>query len=92
MLWGGGHADATDAARLEQFKKIKSAPTYVLAYEEPDCVSGFGSAGMSVSEGVAGWESLIAPLGKKGSILGSPSMCSKVLPSFGGSAQFNRDL
>lgn len=92
MLWGGGHADATDAARLEQFKKIKSTPTYVLAYEEPDCVSGSGSAGMSVSEGVAGWESLIAPLGKKGSILGSPSMCSKVLLSLGGSVQFNCDL
>ncbi|KAF8071823.1 glycosyl hydrolase catalytic core-domain-containing protein [Lyophyllum atratum] len=77
MLWGGGTADATDAARLAAFKKISTPPTYVLAYEEPDCPPGSGSAGMSVSSGVAGWESLIVPLGKKGSIMVSPSMCKQ---------------
>lgn len=77
MLWGVGTADSTDAARLDQFKKIKTPPSFVLAYEEPDCPPGSGSAGVSVSAGVSGWESLVVPLGKKGSILGSPSMCSK---------------
>ncbi|KAF5382166.1 hypothetical protein D9615_004460 [Tricholomella constricta] len=77
MLWGGGTADSTDAARLAAFKKISAAPSYVLAYEEPDCPSGSGSAGMSVSSGVSGWESLIVPLGKKGSLMGSPSMCKQ---------------
>ncbi|GLB40305.1 putative glycosyl hydrolase catalytic core [Lyophyllum shimeji] len=77
MLWGDGHADATDAARLAAFKKISTPPPYVLAYEEPDCPPGSGSAGMSVSSGVAHWESLIAPLGDKGSVLVSPSMCKQ---------------
>lgn len=75
MLWGGGTADSTDASRLAQFKKITNAPDYVLGYEEPDC-RGSGSAGLSVAAGVSHWEALIVPLGKKGSLLGSPSMCS----------------
>lgn len=77
MLWGGGTADSTDARRFSQFKNLKTVPTYVLGYEEPDCASGSGSAGMSVSAGVSDWESLVAPLGEKGALLGSPSMCSK---------------
>lgn len=76
MLWGGGTADSTDASRLTQFKKITTPPTYVLGYEEPDCVPGQGSAGMTVAAGASKWDSIIAPLGKKGSKLGSPSMCS----------------
>ncbi|KAG5636404.1 hypothetical protein H0H81_008178 [Sphagnurus paluster] len=77
MLWGAGTADKTDAARLAAFKKISAPPPYVLAYEEPDCPPGSGSAGISVAAGVAGWESLIVPLGKKGTLTGSPSMCKQ---------------
>ncbi|KAG5730966.1 hypothetical protein E4T56_gene7141 [Termitomyces sp. T112] len=77
MLWGGGTADSVDAARLIAFKKITSPPPYVLAYEEPDCPPGSGSAGMTVSAGVSGWERLIVPLGKRGSLMGSPSMCKQ---------------
>ncbi|KAG6813934.1 hypothetical protein H0H92_005188 [Tricholoma furcatifolium] len=77
MLWGSGTVDPTDAARLAAFKKITSTPPYVLAYEEPDCPPGSGSAGMSVSAGVSEWERLIVPLGKKGSLMGSPSMCKQ---------------
>ncbi|KAG6856879.1 hypothetical protein H0H87_012459 [Tephrocybe sp. NHM501043] len=77
MLWGAGTADSVDAARLADFKKITSPPPYILAYEEPDCPPGSGSAGMSVSSGVSGWERLIVPLGKKGSLMGSPSMCKQ---------------
>jgi Glycosyl hydrolase catalytic core len=75
MLWGGGHADPTDASRLTLFKEMTTAPEYVLGFEEPDCPSGSGSAGMSVSDGVSLWESLIAPLKSKGTLLVSPAMC-----------------
>ena len=83
MLWGSGHADATDARRLEQFERLSSSssnkrhPKYVLGYEEPDCTSGGGSSGMGVDEGVREWERLIAPLKGRGTKIGSPSMCSK---------------
>jgi hypothetical protein len=77
MLWGGGTADATDAARLAAFKKLTTVPLYVLGFEEPDCAPGSGSAGMSVADGVAKWEQYMAPLKAKGAKLGSPSMCSE---------------
>ncbi|TFK40121.1 hypothetical protein BDQ12DRAFT_602247 [Crucibulum laeve] len=77
MLWGGGHADAQDAARLSQFESLSTTPAYVLGYEEPDCASGSGSAGMTVDAGVSEWESLIAPLADRGTKLGSPSMCKQ---------------
>ena len=76
MLWGNGTVDSQDAQRLKAFEHLATAPPYVLGYEEPDCPSGEGSAGMSVEDGVAKWESLIAPLRSKGTKLGSPSMCS----------------
>lgn len=80
MLWGSGHADATDAKRLKQFQRLSSSssrPQYVLGYEEPDCKSGGGSSGMSVDQGVKEWEALIAPLKRRGTKIGSPSMCSE---------------
>ena len=76
MLWGNGTVDTQDAQRLNAFEHLTTVPPYVLGYEEPDCPSGEGSAGMSVEDGVAKWESLIAPLRSKGTKLGSPSMCS----------------
>ncbi|TFK74091.1 hypothetical protein BDN72DRAFT_760465 [Pluteus cervinus] len=77
MLWGGGTADAIDAARLVQFKNLKSVPRYVLGYEEPDCAPGSGSAGMSVAAGADKWEALIAPMKRRGALIGSPSMCKQ---------------
>lgn len=79
MLWGNGTVDAQDKERLTAFEDLSTVPAYVLGYEEPDCESGSGSADMSVHDGVSKWESLIAPLGKKGSKLGSPSMCSTLV-------------
>ena len=79
MLWGNGTVDAQDKERLTAFEDLLTVPAYVLGYEEPDCDSGSGSADMSVHDGVSKWESLIAPLGKKGSKLGSPSMCSTLV-------------
>jgi len=76
MLWGGGTVDAQDAQRLKDFSQISTVPPYVLGFEEPDCPRGSGSADMSVAEAVEKWESLMAPMKKKGAKLGSPSMCS----------------
>ena len=76
MLWGGGTVDAQDAQRLKDFSQISTVPPYVLGFEEPDCLRGSGSADMSVAEAVEKWESLMAPMKKKGAKLGSPSMCS----------------
>jgi len=78
MLWGGGSADSTDSSRLAAFQQITQAPQYMLGFEEPDCPSGGGSAGMSVADGVASWEKNIAPFKAKGTKLGSPSMCKQV--------------
>ncbi|KAF8150645.1 hypothetical protein B0H34DRAFT_665899 [Crassisporium funariophilum] len=77
MLWGNGTVDTQDAARLKAFEQLSTVPPYVLGYEEPDCDSGSGSADMSVADGVTKWETLIAPLRKKGAKLGSPSMCKQ---------------
>ena len=79
MLWGNGTVDMQDKERLTAFEHLSTVPAYVLGYEEPDCNSGSGSADMTVHDGVSKWESLIAPLGKKGSKLGSPSMCSTLV-------------
>lgn len=80
MLWGAGKADATDIKRLADFRKIKgTTPPYVLGFEEPDCAAGSGSAGMSVAESVLLWNALIAPMGKRGTLMGSPSMCSEFI-------------
>jgi hypothetical protein len=87
MLWGGGTADSQDAQRLSAFTKLSKSvsslsiapdtiPPFVLGFEEPDCESGSGSAGMSVAEAVEKWETLMAPMKKRGVRLGSPSMCS----------------
>jgi hypothetical protein len=84
MLWGDGHADSTDAKRLKQFERLSSSssgrmghPKYVLGYEEPDCGVGSGSSGIGVEGGVREWERLIGPLKKRGTKVGSPSMCSE---------------
>ncbi|KAF5327820.1 hypothetical protein D9619_004571 [Psilocybe cf. subviscida] len=77
MLWGNGTAGQQDAQRLKAFEQITNDPPYVLGFEEPDCPTGSGSAGMSVKDGVSKWEALIAPMKAKGTRLGSPSMCKQ---------------
>jgi hypothetical protein len=90
MLWGGGDADSTDASRLAAFKDITQAPQYMIGFEEPDCPSGGGSAGMSVAEGVSAWEQYIAPFQAKGTKLVSPSMCKQVAETW--LAQFKTEI
>lgn len=80
MLWGSGKVDSTDAKRLADFQRLSSSPQhpqFVLGYEEPDCTSGGGSSGVSVEQGVREWEALMGPLKRKGTKIGSPSMCSE---------------
>ncbi|KAF9448328.1 glycoside hydrolase family 128 protein [Macrolepiota fuliginosa MF-IS2] len=80
MLWGSGGVDSIDAKRLAQFKQLSSSsshPQFALGYEEPDCASGGGSSSVSVDQGVREWEGLMAPLKKRGTKIGSPSMCKQ---------------
>lgn len=67
--------EQNDAARLATFKSLTTAPAYVLGFEEPDCFTT-GSAGIEVAAAAAVWDSVVAPMKAKGSLLGSPSMCS----------------
>ena len=76
MLWGGGTADATDAARLSLFKSLTTVPTYIQGMNEPDCSAGGGSAGLTVAASAVLWNTLIGPKKAEGSILISPGMCS----------------
>jgi hypothetical protein len=55
---------------------------FILGFEEPDCAPGSGSAGMDVDSAARLWNSLVAPLGEKGSVLFSPSMCRTSRPCF----------
>ena len=77
MIWGAGTADSQDAARLQAFRDLSYTPAYIIGYEEPDCPAGSGSAGFDVSTGISLWNELVGPKKAQGSILISPSMCSK---------------
>ncbi|GAA5859994.1 hypothetical protein JCM8547_003049 [Rhodosporidiobolus lusitaniae] len=78
MLWGNGHVSTSDASHLGAFKALDDTPDYVLGYEEPDCASGDGSAGIDdVDSAATLWDSLMGPLKENGTLLGSPSMCKQ---------------
>ncbi|WVR06983.1 hypothetical protein IAU60_004020 [Kwoniella sp. DSM 27419] len=81
MIWGGGSADGTDAARLEAFKDMSHVPQYIIGFEEPDCAAGSGSAGMDVQTGIDLWNQYVVPKGEAGSILIGPSMCKQAAES-----------
>lgn len=81
MLWGAGHADGQDSARLAAFKSLTYTPEYVIGFEEPDCPAGSGSAGIDVATAAQVWNEYVAPLGEKGSVLLSPSMCKQAAES-----------
>lgn len=76
MLWGLGRLDHDDdVARFQAFQKVVpgSAP-FVMGFNEPD-FKGQGSSGvMTTSEAADAWEKYIAPHGKAGAKLISPSM------------------
>jgi len=82
MLWGasGSSCGSVVDDRLATFKKMVkkgNVPDIVFGFYEPDC-SCPSSSDMTVAEGAADWNALLAPLAKNhGTILGSPSMCKQ---------------
>ncbi|KAB8349403.1 hypothetical protein FH972_023430 [Carpinus fangiana] len=75
MLWGSGNNGEEDAKRFGEFQQLTDAPQYLLGFNEPDCTGADTSANMDVGQGIDLWNQYIAPMGDKGSLLGSPSMC-----------------
>lgn len=78
MLWGDGTVSSGDALRYHEFLSLSTAPQYILGYEEPDCAPP-DSADISSEKGAELWNEVVAPWKGKGSLLGSPSMCSPSL-------------
>jgi len=76
MLWGDGHIGSKDAARLAAFKKITTAPKYMMGFFEPDWTPP-DSSNISVATAAPLWNELLAPLGQKGTKLLSPSMAKQ---------------
>ncbi|KAK0827227.1 hypothetical protein LTR03_016947 [Friedmanniomyces endolithicus] len=81
MLWGAdgspcGSDMTTRLATYEQMMANNTIPSIMFGFYEPDCTCTM-SSDMSTSDAATQWESLIAPLAAKGTVLGSPSMCKQ---------------
>lgn len=80
MLWAaaGSGCGSEVTNRVNAFDALvtDSTPEIMFGFYEPDCYCP-DSAAMSTSQGQAAWNSMIAPLKSKGTILGSPSMCKQ---------------
>lgn len=81
-MWGNGQtclSSTDDAARLTEFKAAVAVttPKIMFGFYEPDCDCPMSSDISDPTVGAANWNSLIAPLADKGTILGSPSMCKQ---------------
>ncbi|KAK3170265.1 hypothetical protein OEA41_009652 [Lepraria neglecta] len=78
QLWGDGHLGDTssDADRLAAFKSIISTPPYMMGFYEPDWTPP-DSSNISPTSAASTWSTLLAPLGTKGTILGSPSLATQ---------------
>ncbi|KAF2719832.1 glycoside hydrolase family 128 protein [Polychaeton citri CBS 116435] len=78
MLWGAdGSTCGVTPERLSIFNRLATddvVPEIMFGFYEPDCSCDM-SSDMSTSAGTAQWNSLLAPMAKKGTVLGSPSMC-----------------
>lgn len=86
MLWGasGSPCGSVKTERLAIFNEMMSnntVPSIMFGFYEPDCDCWMSSQ-MSTSSAALDWESLIAPLAQKGTILGSPSMCKQYNEDF----------
>jgi len=82
MLWGapgsgcvGVYEDAYNTFQ-STYGNGKKAPDIMFGYYEPDCFCT-SSSQMSVTSAAANWNSTLAPLSAKGTVLGSPSMCKQ---------------
>lgn len=77
MLWGSGNNGKQDSQRFHQFQQLKETPKFLLGFNEPDCSAPDVSAHISVPDATKLWNQYIAPKGRQGSLLGSPSMCTQ---------------
>ncbi|OQO01901.1 hypothetical protein B0A48_12374 [Cryoendolithus antarcticus] len=80
MLWGGDGSTCADTqARLTAYNSLvatNAVPEIMFGFYEPDCNCP-DSSEMTTGEAASDWDSLIAPLAKEGTVLGSPSMCKQ---------------
>ena len=81
MLWGasGSACSSVYEDRLQAFKSMIAkgkVPDIMFGFYEPDCSCPYSSQ-MSVASAAQDWDKLLAPLAKKGTLLGSPSMCKQ---------------
>jgi hypothetical protein len=85
MLWGGNGSPCGSEVvqRLEAFTSLISTttPSIMFGFYEPDCNCP-DSAEMSTAEAASDWDTMVAPLKLKGTILGSPSMCKQYNEDF----------
>lgn len=84
MLWGATGSPCAEAVnRQALFNKViaKSTPKIMFGFYEPDCNCPDSSL-MSPLIASSNWDNLLAPLGDKGTILGSPSMCKQYDETF----------
>ena len=81
MLWGasGSSCSSVEVDRLKTFNSMISKgniPDIMFGFYEPDCSCPYSSE-MSVASAAHDWNKLLAPLKKRGTMLGSPSMCKQ---------------
>ncbi|KAI5362523.1 Putative glycoside hydrolase superfamily [Septoria linicola] len=79
MLWAGtGSSCDVAAERIQRFKNTvaKSTPKLMFGFYEPDCNCPYSSQ-MTVEAAANNWNNLLVPIAKKGTVLGSPSMCKQ---------------
>ena len=84
MLWGGeGSSCSVTSARMKSFESVvvESVPKLMFGFFEPDCDCPLSSS-MTVTAAASIWNSHLAPLATKGSILGSPSLCKQIDEDF----------
>jgi hypothetical protein len=80
MLKAAGNSPCIPAGSIATFESM-STPDVMLGFNEPDCPCDAGSQ-MSVSSATSSWNQYLAPLKKKGTILGSPAPCKQIAETF----------
>ncbi|KAK3676960.1 hypothetical protein LTR78_003165 [Recurvomyces mirabilis] len=79
MLWGASGSPCGEFERLATFNEMatnNTTPSIMFGFYEPDCTCTM-SSDMSTTDAATQWNSLIAPMKAKGTVLGSPSMCKQ---------------
>ncbi|KAK5134192.1 hypothetical protein LTR08_006852 [Meristemomyces frigidus] len=85
MLWGADGSACSDTTdRLDTFTSMmdnNTVPEIMFGFYEPDCECTMSSE-MSTDSAASAWDKLFTPLGKNGTVLGSPSMCTQYNEDF----------